>query len=360
MLGRDDIGVDFGTSTCLVTIKGRGIALREPALCAVDKNTRNILAVGDDAMGMLGKVPPNIILVRPLKHGSVSDYDITMRMFRYYLRKSQGRRNVFRPRVFLCLPGSLTDVEIRSLSDAILDAGARRTQVIDSAVAAALGAGLDVSGSYGHMIVDIGGGITDIAVVARGRVVARDSTRPGGDRFSEAIARVVRKKHSIVIGERTADEIKLTMGDLSKRISSGIKISSDASDALNASSASIQSMQSMQSMQMNVTGRNLVLGLPRTVLVQSDELADEMEEVAQEITEGIHIVLENTPPELAADIFEHGITLTGGGAQLPGLSDLFSAQLKVPVRVPNDPQTVSAVGLSYVMDNLENMDAIFR
>ncbi|MDR2506028.1 MAG: rod shape-determining protein [Oscillospiraceae bacterium] len=334
MLGRDDIGVDFGTSTCLVTIKGRGIALREPALCAVDKNTRNILAVGDDAISMLGRVPPNIVLVRPLKHGSVSDYDITMRMFRYYLRKSQGRRNVFRPRAFLCLPGSLTDVELRSLSDAILDAGARRTQVIDSAIASALGAGLDVTNSYGHMIVDIGGGITDIAVIARGRVVARDSTRPGGDRFSEAIARVVRRKHSIVIGERTADEIKLTMGDLTKKTDTP--------------------------MQMSVTGRNLALGLPRTVLVKSNELASEMEEVAQEIAEGIHIVLENTLPELAADIFEHGITLTGGGALLPGLSDLLGAQLKVPFRVPSDPQTAAAVGLSYVMDNLEGLESIFR
>ena len=346
MLGREDVGVDFGTSTCLVAVKGRGIALREPALCALDRSTRNILAVGDDALAMVGKVPAHILLIRPLKHGSVSDYDITTRMLRYYLRKSQGRKTLFRPRAFLCLPGSLTDVEMRSVSDAILDAGARRTQIVDNAVAAAIGAGLDVLGSYGHLIVDVGGGITDIAVVALGRVIARDSTRPGGDKFDEAIMRVMRRKHNLMIGERSAEEIKLTMG--------GLTLSNSGGSAGDRPAAKGKEPP----MHMDVTGRNLVLGLPRTVRVQSDELIEDMEEVAQEIAEGVHSVLEHTPPELAADIFEHGMTLTGGGALLPGLEELLNRQLKIPVRVPNDPQSVACAGLAYIMDNQEMMEAL--
>jgi rod shape-determining protein MreB len=324
MLGREDIGVDFGTSTCLVCVKGRGVVLREAALCALDRNTRNIIAVGDEALRMVGKTPGHILLMRPLKHGSVSDYDITTRMLRYYLRKAQGRRALLRPRAFLCVPGSVTDVEKRSISDAILDAGARRTQLVDNAVAVAAGSGLDVTGAYGHLIVDVGGGVTDIAVVAMGRVVARDATRPGGDRFHEAIMRVMRRGHNLMIGERTAEEMKLTMGGLLPRD---------------------------PPMYMDVTGRNLILGLPRTVRVNSDELTEAMEEPAREIIEGVHAALEHTPPELAADIFERGLTLTGGGALLPGLQEILSNQLKIPCRTPSDPTACAAFGLAHFMDN---------
>jgi len=253
-------------------------------------------------------------------------------MLRYYLRKTQGKRALLRPRAFLCVPGSVTDVEKRSISDAMLDAGARRTQMIDNAVAVAVGAGLDTASAYGHLIVDVGGGVTDIAVVAMGRVIARDATRPGGDKFHEAVMRVMRRKHNLMVGERTAEEIKLTMGGL---------------------------IQRKPPMMMDVTGRNLILGLPRTVRVNSDELIEEMEEPAREIVEGVHMVLEHTPPELAADIFERGLTLAGGGALLPGLEETLTDQLKIPCRTPNDPVACSAFGLAHIMDNLDTMGEIF-
>jgi rod shape-determining protein MreB len=328
VLGREDVGVDFGTSTCLAAVRGRSVVLREAALCALDRNTRNIIAVGDEALRMLGKTPGHILLMRPLKHGSVSDYDVTTRMLRYYLRKVQGRRALLRPRVFLCVPGSVTDVEKRSVSDAMLDAGARRTQLIDNAVAAAIGAGLDVTGSYGHLVVDVGGGVTDVAVVSMGRVVARDAARAGGDRFHEAIMRELRRKHNLMIGERTAEELKTTMGAAIPRDTP---------------------------MYMDVTGRNLILGLPRTVRVNSDELTEAMEEPVRDIVEGVHSVLERTPPELAADIFERGMTLVGGGAMLPGLAETLSSQIKIPCRAPNDPTACAAFGLAQIMDNLEAM-----
>ncbi|MDR0397392.1 MAG: rod shape-determining protein [Oscillospiraceae bacterium] len=328
MLGREDVGVDFGTSTCLAAVRGRSVVLREAALCALDRNTRNIIAVGDEALRMLGKTPGHILLMRPLKHGSVSDYDVTTRMLRYYLRKVQGRRALLRPRVFLCVPGSVTDVEKRSVSDAMLDAGARRTQLIDNSVAAAIGAGLDVTGGYGHLVVDVGGGLTDIAIVSMGRVVVRDSTRAGGDRFHEAIMRELRRKHNLMIGERTAEELKTTMGSAIPR---------DVP------------------MYMDVTGRNLILGLPRTVRVNSDELTDAIDEPIRDIIEGIHSVLEHTPPELAADVFERGMTLVGGGAMLAGLAETLSNQIKIPCRTPNDPTACAAFGLAQIMDNLEVM-----
>lgn len=329
MLGREDVGVDFGSSTCLVCAKGRGVILREASLCAVDRNTRNILAVGDEALAMVGKTPAHILLMRPLKHGSVSDYDITTRMLRYYLRKTQKGRALLRPRAFLCVPGSVTEVEKRSMSDAMLDAGARRVSLVDNAVASAIGAGLEMKSSFGHMIVDVGGGVTDIAIVSMGRVVTRDASRAGGDKFHEAIIRVMRRRHNLMIGERTAEEVKLTLGGLQKM---------------------------SPPMSMEVTGRSLVVGLPRTIRLSSDELIEEMEEPARDIIEGIHLVLEHTPPELAADIFEQGIILTGGGALLPGLTNMLTNALKIQVRVPNDPIACAVAGLSHIIDNQETQE----
>jgi len=328
MLGHEDIGIDLGTSTCLVCVKGRSVVLREPAIVAVDRNTRNILAVGDDAMRMVGRTPAHIVPMRPLKHGTVSDFDLTERMLRYFIKKVLGRRTLLRPRAFLCVPGSVAEVERRSIVDAMLDAGARRTILLDSALMSATGAGLDVSGPYGHLMIDIGGGVTDIAVVSMGRVVARDATRPGGDRFHEAVMRYLRRKHNLVVGERTAEELKMTIGAVLPRT---------------------------VPLHMDVTGRNLVSGLPRTVRIHSEELTEAMEEPVQDIVEGVHAVLEHTPPELAADIFDRGLMLVGGGAQLTGLEQMLGDQLKIQCHTPNDPAACAAFGLARVMDNLEQL-----
>ncbi len=324
MFGREDIGIDLGTSSVMVYIKGRGVVLRESAMVAVDRNTRNILAVGDDAKRMQGRTPGHVVTVRPLKDGSISDFDITERMLRYFIHKVIGRRLLFRPRAIVCVPSGVTDVEKRSVIDAMLDAGARRTQLMDSSVAGALGAGLDVSGPYGSMIVDIGGGVTDISVVSLERAVVRSAVKTAGDQFDETIIRYLRRKHNLMVGERTAEELKLTIGAAIRRT---------------------------EKLFMDVTGRNLVTGLPKTIRVHSDEIFEALEEPVQALVEQVHAVLERTPPELAADIFDHGITLIGAGSQLFGLAESLSRQLKVDCRMAEDPQACVAIGTGRAMES---------
>ncbi len=329
MFGREDIGIDLGTASVLISIKGRGIVLREPAMVAVDRNTRNILAVGEDARRMHGRTPSSVTTVRPLKDGSIEDFDITERMLRYFIHKVIGRRMFFRPRAIVCVPSGVTDVEKRSVIDAMLDAGARRTQLMDSSVAAALGAGLDVSGPYGNLIVDIGGGVTDISVVSLERAVVRSTVKIAGDQFDETIIRYLRRKHNLMIGERTAEELKVTIGSAIHRT---------------------------EKLYMDVTGRNLVSGLPRTLRVHSDEIFEALEEPISALVEHIHAVLERTPPELAADIFDQGIMLTGAGAQLFGLTESFSKQLKVDCRIAEDSQATVVLGAARAMESDEGYD----
>ncbi len=323
MLGRTDIGFDLGTATVLAYIKGRGIVLREPAMVAVDVNTRNILAVGDEARRMQGRTPPNVRVIRPLRDGSIVDFDILGRMLRYFMHKIVGRRTLIRPYAVVCVPSGVTDMEKRSVVEAALDAGARRTQLMDSAVAGALGAGLEVGEAYGSMLVDIGGGVTDISVVAMERAVVRTATQISGDLFDETIARYLRKKHNLMVGERTAEEVKVTIGSVLRRT---------------------------EQLFMDVTGRNLVTGLPKTVRVNSDEISEALEEPLQGLVEQIQAVLERTPPELAADIFDHGITLIGGGAQLFGLDGALSHQLKIPCRLAEEPQACVCMGAGRSME----------
>ncbi len=324
MFGREDIGIDLGTASVMIYIKGRGVVLREPAMVAVDRNTRNILAVGEDVKRMQGRTPSHILVIRPLKDGGVEDFDITERMLRYFMHKIAGRRMLFRPRAIVCVPSGVTDVEKRSIIEAMLDAGARRTQLMDSAVAGALGAGLDVTGPYGSMIVDIGGGVTDISVVSLERAVVRSVVKTAGDNFDETIIRYLRRKHNLMVGERTAEELKLTIGAAVRRT---------------------------EKLYMDVTGRNLVSGLPKTMRVQSDEIVEALEEPVRALVEHVHAVLERTPPELAADIFDHGITLIGAGSQLFGLGEALSLQLKVPCRLAEDPQACVAMGAGRAMEN---------
>lgn len=332
MFGREDIAIDLGTSSVLVYGRDRGIVLREPAMVAVDRNTRNILAVGEEAKRMHGRTSGNVLTLRPLKDGSIGDFDITERMLRYFIHKVVGRRLLFRPRAIVCVPSGVTDVEKRSVIEAMLDAGARRTQLMDSSVAGAVGAGLDVKGPYGNLVVDIGGGVTDIAVVSLERAVVRATVKVGGDQFDETIIRYLRRKHNLMVGERTAEELKQTIGSAIRRT---------------------------ERLYMDVTGRNLVTGLPRTLRVHSDEVYEALEDPVQELVEHVHAVLERTPPELAADIFDHGIVLIGAGAQLFGLRESLSYQLKVECHLAEDPQACVANGAGSAMENESLGKAMF-
>lgn len=324
MLGREDIGIDLGTASVMIYMKGRGVVLREPAMVAIDRNTRNIIAVGDEAKRMQGRTPSHVVTIRPLKDGTISDFNITERMLRYFIHKVVGRRMLFRPRAIVCVPSGVPEVEKRSVLDAMLDAGARRTQMLDSAIAGALGAGLDISDTYGSMLIDIGGGVTDISIVSLERAVVRSSVKIAGDQFDEAIIRYLRRKHNLMIGDRTAEELKLTIG---------------------------AAMQRSEKLFMDVTGRNLVTGLPKTIRVHSDELYEANEDLIQALVEEVHSVLELAPPELAADIFDRGITMIGSGSQLFGLAETLSAALNIGCYLAEDPQACVANGIGRVMES---------
>jgi len=331
MFGMNDIGVDLGTSTILICVLGKGIVLREPAMVAIDRSTRNILAVGDDARNMVGRVPANISVIRPLAEGVISDYDATERMLRFFLRKVIGRRMMFRPRVVACVPSGVTEVEKRSVVDTVLDAGARRAQLIDEPLAAAIGAGLDIGKAYGNMILDIGGGTSSLAVLAMGRVVVSVTTKIAGDRFDEAIIRYLRRKHNLIIGERSAEELKIQIGAAVPR-----------SDAL----------------LMDVTGRSLITGLPKTITINSEETVEALDEPILALTENIQALLERTPPELAADIFERGIVMTGGGSLLYGLDAALSGQIRLPCRLMEDPVGCVAMGTGRILEERDTWTSL--
>lgn len=333
MFGYQDIGIDLGTASVLVYIKGKGIVLREPSVVAIDRNNGRILDVGDEARKMLGRTPGNIVAIRPLREGVISDYDVTERMLRYFLRKVVGKRIFFKPRVVVCVPSGVTEVEKRSVIDATIDAGARYTQLIEEPIAAAIGAGLDISRPYGSMVVDVGGGTTDIAVISLGSAVVSDSIKIAGDKFDEAIIRYMRKKHNLLIGERTAEELKINIGGAYPR---------------------------KETLYMEVTGRNLVSGLPKTTRVSSEEMIEALEEPVITILEAVHSVLERTPPELAADIYDRGIVMTGGGALLYGLDRLIRENIKVPCDVAEDAISCVAIGTGRALENIDAMSsAIF-
>ena len=299
----NDIGIDLGTSSVLVYIKGRGVVLKEPAVVAVNKDTGKVMAYGEDARLMLGRTPENIAAVRPLRQGVISDYTLTEQMLRHFIDKAVGRRTLRKPRVSVCIPSGATEVEKKAVEDATYHAGAREVTIIEEPVAAAIGAGIDISRPQGNMIIDIGGGTSDIAVIALDGPVVSESVKVAGDDFDEAIIRYMRKKHNLLIGERTAEDIKVNIGCASKR---------------------------PENITMEVRGRNLVTALPKTVVVSSVEIMDALLEPATMIVNAVHNVLERTPPELAADIYERGIVMTGGGALLYGLDKLMQEQERLP------------------------------
>lgn len=308
----------MGTANVLVYVKGRGIVLQEPSVVAINKDNGKVIAVGAEARRMLGRTPGNIVATRPLREGVIADYDVTEKMLRYFINKAEGRRLFFRPRIMVCIPSGVTSVEERAVRQAAIQAGARSAYVIEEPLAAALGAGLDISEPSGTMVVDIGGGTTDIAVLSLGGIVCSRSLRVGGDKLDEAIVRYVRREFNLAIGERTGEEIKMEVGTA---------YPDGAAEA-----------------EYEIKGRDLVSGLPRAVRITSIHVHEAMREALESVVGAVKEVLEKTPPELSADIVNKGIVMTGGGACLHGIDRLISAETGLPVYIADDPLCCVARG----------------
>lgn len=332
MFGQD-IGIDLGSSTILFYVKDRGIVVREPSVVAVDKDTNRLLAVGREAQQMLGRTPENIVAVRPLKEGVISDYTVTERMLRYYLQRLTRRgffASLVKPRVVISVPCGITEVEERAVIDAGMQAGARKVHLIEEPLAAGLGVGFDMTQPCGSFVADIGGGTSDIAVLSLGGIVTSRSLKIAGNNLDEAIIRYIRKKYNILIGERTAEEVKIKIGCARKR---------------------------EKLLAMDVRGRSLISGLPKTIQVTSDEVYDAMIETVMSIVDEIRNVLEETPPELVGDISNRGILLTGGSAVLYGLDRLIASETGIKTVVAEEPETCVVLGTGIAMENQDILDA---
>ena len=312
-----DVGIDLGTASILVYVKGKGVVLKEPSVVAYNKDTNRIMAIGEEARLMLGRTPGNIVAVRPLRQGVISDYNVTEKMLKYFIQKAVGKNRFRKPIISVCVPSGVTEVEKRAVEDATYNAGAKDVKIIEEPIAAAIGAGIDIAKPCGNMIVDIGGGTADIAVISLGGTVVSESIKIAGDDFDEAIVKYMRKKHNLLIGERTAEEIKIKIGSAYKR---------------------------PELLTHDVRGRNLITGLPKTVTVNSDETVEALRETTTQIVEAVHTVLEKTPPELAADIADRGIVLTGGGGLLYGLEELIEQKTGITTVTAEDPMTAVAIG----------------
>ena len=322
-----DIGIDLGTASVLVYVKGKGIVLNEPSVVAMDKNTGKLLKVGTEAQAMLGRTPGNIIAIRPLREGVISDYDMTERMLKEFIHKVAGF-SFFKPRVIICVPSGITEVEERAVIDAGIQAGARKVYLIEEPVAAAIGAGIDITKPDGHMVVDIGGGTADIAVISLGGVVESASIKIAGDQLNEAVVKYMRRTHNLLVGERTAEEMKKQIGCVFPK---------DEEET------------------MDVKGRCLLTGLPKVVTVSSTEMMDAFEEPVERIMEAIHSVLERTPPELVADISTNGIVMTGGGSLVAGFDKLVSARTGIHTAIAEDAISCVALGTGKSLESLNAM-----
>ncbi len=328
MFWAEDIGVDLGTATVLVFIKGKGIVLNEPSVIAIDKNSGKIIQVGEEARQMLGRTPGSIVAIRPLRDGVIADYDVTERMLRYFIQKAVGHRFFFRPRVMICIPSGVTSVEERAARQAALQAGARQAYLIEEPLAAALGAGIDISEASGNMVIDVGGGTTDIAILSLGGIVCSKSLRVGGDKFDESITKYIRKEFNLMIGERTAEELK-------------IKIGTAFPDA-----------RKNQNVQIDIRGRDLISGLPKTVTVTSEATWQALQDPLEQVMSAVKEVLERTPPELSADIVSKGIVMTGGGSLLHGFDLLLAERTGLPVHIVEDPVSCVAKGTGKALNML--------
>jgi rod shape-determining protein MreB len=323
-----DLGIDLGTATVLVYAKGKGIIMHEPSVVAINRKNNKRVAVGEDARMMIGRTPGNIAAIRPMRDGVIADYQTTELMLKYFIEKAGGKRwPFFRTRVVVCIPSGVTEVEERAVKQAAYQAGAKKVKVIEEPYAAALGAGLDISGPSGNMVIDIGGGTTDIAVLSLDGIVCKRSLRLGGDKFDEAIIRYIRRQYNLMIGERTAEEIKMAVGSA---------IHEGRPD--NA--------------QIDVRGRDLVSGLPKTVIVNSQEIYNAVEELVETIIGGVKEVLERTPPELSSDILDKGIVMTGGGSLIYGIDIRISRETGLPVTVADDPIACVVLGTGLVLKSI--------
>jgi len=322
-----DIGIDLGTASILVYVKGKGIVLREPSVVAIDKNSGKLLAVGIEAQKMLGRTPGNIIAMRPMQDGVISDYDMTERMLKEFIRKVCGF-HIIKPRIMICVPSGITKVEERAVIDAGIQAGARKVYIIEEPVAAAIGAGIDITKPNGNMVVDVGGGTSDVAVISLGGIVESNSIKIAGDKFDEAIIKYIRRKHNVMIGERSAEELKINIGCVYPR------------DEVAS---------------MNVKGRCLMTGLPKVFAVTSDELLEAFDEVSVAIIETIHGVLERTPPELVGDISTNGIVMTGGGSLIYGFDKLVTEKTGITTHIADDTVCCVAYGTGKALDNISVM-----
>ena len=322
-----DIGIDLGTASVLVYVKNKGIVLNEPSVVAMDKNTGKLLKVGEEARQMLGRTPGNIVAIRPLREGVISDYDMTERMLKEFIRKVAGFM-VFKPRVIICVPSGITEVEERAVVDAGIQSGCRRVYLIEEPIAAAIGAGIDIMKPDGHMVVDIGGGTADIAVISLGGVVESASIKVAGDQFNEAVVKYMRRKHNILVGDSTAEKMKSAIGCVYPR----------EEDAF-----------------MDVKGRCLLTGLPKTITVSSAEMMEAFEEPTERILESIHAVLERTPPELVADVSTNGIMMTGGGSLVYGFDKLITSRTGIATSVAENAIACVAEGTGRSLDMITDM-----
>ncbi|MBN2830806.1 MAG: rod shape-determining protein [Candidatus Omnitrophica bacterium] len=330
-LASNDIGIDLGTATTLVYVKGEGVVLCEPSVVAVERGTSHVLAVGGEAKRMLGRTPGNIIAIRPMRDGVITDFEVTEAMLRHFIRKVRHRRFQIRPRIVIAIPSGITEVERRAVKESAERAGAREVFLIEEPIAAAIGVGLPIQEPVGNMIIDIGGGTTEIAVISLAGIVFSKSIRIGGDEMNEAIIEYLKKTYNLMVGERTAEDIKIKIGS---------------------------SYPLEEEMSLEVKGRDLIVGLPKMVTVTSEEIRESLQEPLRAILEVTKISLERTPPELAADLIEHGIVMAGGGSLLKGLDKLISEETGLPVHIADDPVTAVANGTGKVLNEIKYLKKV--
>ena len=326
-----DMGIDLGTANTLVYIKGQGIVLREPSVVAIRDDSKDVLAVGEEAKRMIGRTPGNIKAIRPMKDGVIADFDITQSMLSYFIQKAAAKKGVVSPRIAICVPFGVTEVEKRAIEEAARNAGAKDAFLIEEPMAAAIGAGLRIEEPEGNMVVDIGGGTSEIAIISLGGIVTAKSIRLGGDELDEAIVNYVKKEYSLMIGERTAEDVKIKIGSAYKE---GDEI------------------------EMEIRGRDLISGLPKTMQISSSEVRDALRDPVNSIVDGIKSTLEKTPPELASDIMENGIMLTGGGALLKGLDKLVKEETGMPVKIAENPLDCVAIGTGKSVEDQEIFEKV--
>jgi rod shape-determining protein MreB and related proteins len=326
-----DIAIDLGTANTLVYVKGKGIVVREPSVVAVNSETKEVLAVGEEAKQMIGRTPGHIIAIRPMKDGVIADFDITQKMLKDFIKKAYPKKTMVKPRVIICVPSGVTEVERRAVEEAAYQADARDVQLIEEPKAAAIGSGLPVQEPTGSMVVDIGGGTTEVAILSLGGIVTSKSIRVGGDEFDESIVQHIKREYNLMIGERTAEEIKITIGS---------------------------AFEPDSSTSMTIRGRDLVTGLPKTLEITSKEINQALKEPVGQIIEAIKYTLEKTPPELAADIIDRGIMLTGGGALLRGLDRLINKQTGMSVNVAEEPLDCVVLGAGKALEDFDTLKRI--